>query len=299
MVLGLGTEQTKKHEVLVLTLKHDETLPDYEEKNGIKIHRMPEIPVLKRRYTIPKKGYEQKLKDIDPDVIITHARFFMPSYLAGRYSRKHGKKWIHVEHSADFIRSKNLVIHSGARVIDLIFGKWIFKNSDQVVVLSEKARQFVQNFSGRSMGVSIIRNGIEVPYKTPYNLPMNKKALFLGRMVEEKGIFYILEAAKKSPYKGLIASGWQTCAYVMRELVEHYFSPVSSLGSPGIDELRWILPVRPGDKLMVRATTIETKLSRSKPDRGIVRTFIEAINQQQEVVMSFKSVNFMLCRKKT
>jgi len=113
-------------------------------------------------------------------------------------------------------------------------------------------------------------------------------------------LFHInAEAAKKSPYKGLIASGWQTCSFVLRELVEHYFSPVSSLGSPGIDELRWILPVRPGDKLMVRATTIETKLSRSKPDRGIVRTFIEAINQQQEVVMSFKSVNFMLCRKKT
>ena len=91
----------------------------------------------------------------------------------------------------------------------------------------------------------------------------------------------------------------QTCAYVMRGLVEHYFSPVSSLGSPGIEELRWILPVRPGDKLMVRATTIETKLSRSKPDRGIVHTFIEAINQQQEDVMSFKSVNFMLSRNKT
>ena len=85
----------------------------------------------------------------------------------------------------------------------------------------------------------------------------------------------------------------------MRELVEHYFSPVSSLGSPGIDELRWISPVRPGDKLMVRATILETKRSRSKPDRGIVRSFIEAVNQQQETVMSFKSVNFMLCRKKT
>ncbi|HIM44544.1 MAG TPA: acyl dehydratase, partial [Deltaproteobacteria bacterium] len=95
----------------------------------------------------------------------------------------------------------------------------------------------------------------------------------------------------------LIASGWQTCAYVMRELVEHYFSPVSSLGSPGIDELRWILPVRPGDKLMVRATILETKRSRSKPDRGIVRSFIEAVNQQQETVMSFKSVNFMRCRE--
>ena len=103
------------------------------------------------------------------------------------------------------------------------------------------------------------------------------------------------EAAKKSHYKGLIASGWQNCAFVMRELGEHYFSPVSSLGAPGIDELRWILPVRPGDKLMVRATILETKRSRSKPDRGIVNTFIEAVNQQQEVVMSFKAVNFIQC----
>ena len=104
------------------------------------------------------------------------------------------------------------------------------------------------------------------------------------------------EAAKKSPYEGIIASGWQTCSFVMRALVDNYFSPVSSLGSPGIDELRWILPVRPGDKLMVRATIIEAKLSRSKPDRGIVRTFIETINQHEDSVMSFKAVNFMLCR---
>ena len=107
------------------------------------------------------------------------------------------------------------------------------------------------------------------------------------------------EAAKKSPYKGLIASGWQTCSLVMRALVEHYFSPVSSLGSPGIDEIRWILPVCPGDMLMVRATIIETKRSSSKPDRGIVRTLIEAVNQRQKTVLSFKSVNFMVCREKS
>ena len=81
----------------------------------------------------------------------------------------------------------------------------------------------------------------------------------------------------------------------MRELVEHYLSPVSSLGSPGIDDLRWLLPVRPGDKLMVRVTIVETKKSQSKPDKGIVRTFIEALNQQQEVVISFKAVNFIRC----
>ena len=68
------------------------------------------------------------------------------------------------------------------------------------------------------------------------------------------------EAAKTGPYKGLIASGWQTCALVMGELVNNYFSPTSSLGSPGIDELQWLRPVRPGDRLTVRATILETKL---------------------------------------
>ena len=104
------------------------------------------------------------------------------------------------------------------------------------------------------------------------------------------------EAAKKSSFEVIIASGWQTCSVVMRALVDNYFSPVSSLVSPGIDEIRWELPVRPGDKLMVRATIIETKLSRSKPDRGIVRTFIETINQHEDIVMTFRSVNFMLCK---
>ena len=105
------------------------------------------------------------------------------------------------------------------------------------------------------------------------------------------------EAAKKGPYNGLIASGWQTCAIVMGELVKNYFSPCSSLGSPGIDKLKWLKPVRPGDILKVRATVLETKLSRSKPDRGLVRTLIEASNQHQEKVVSFKAYNFMLCSR--
>ena len=105
------------------------------------------------------------------------------------------------------------------------------------------------------------------------------------------------ETAKKGPYKGLIASGWYTCALVMGELVKNYFSPSSSLGSPGIDELQWLRPVYPGDRLTVRATILESKLSRSKPDRGLVHTQIEALNQQQEKVVSFKALNFMLRRK--
>ena len=105
------------------------------------------------------------------------------------------------------------------------------------------------------------------------------------------------EAAKTGPYKGLIASGWHTCALLMGELVRHYFSPSSSLGSPGVDELKWLKPVRPGDLLLVRVTILETKLSRSKPDRGLVFTLVEGLNQQKEKVVSFKVLNFILRRK--
>ena len=107
------------------------------------------------------------------------------------------------------------------------------------------------------------------------------------------------EAAKTGPYKGLIASGWQTCALVMGELAKNYFSPSSSLGSPGIDEVQWLKPVRPGDRLTVSATILETKRSRSKPDRGLVRTLVEALNQRQEKVVSFKALNFVLRREFT
>ncbi len=107
------------------------------------------------------------------------------------------------------------------------------------------------------------------------------------------------ELAKGTIFGGLIASGWHTCGLMMRLVAENYLSKVASLGSPGVDELRWRVPVRPGDELSVRITILETRRSRSKPDRGIVRSFIEVMNQNGEVVMSMKAVNFMLCRQDT
>jgi acyl dehydratase len=107
------------------------------------------------------------------------------------------------------------------------------------------------------------------------------------------------ELAKSTIYGGLIASGWHTAGLMMRLFVDHYLSKVASLGSPGIDELRWKVPVRPGDELSIRVTVLETKRSRSKPDRGIVRAFIEVINQKREVVMSMKAINLFLCRQRS
>jgi len=104
-------------------------------------------------------------------------------------------------------------------------------------------------------------------------------------------------AARRSPFGGLIASGWHTAGLMMRLVVEHYLSRVASLASPGVDELRWTQPVRPGDTLSVRATVLEARRSRSKPDRGIVHTRFEVLNQRGEVVMSVKAMNMLRARE--
>ena len=104
------------------------------------------------------------------------------------------------------------------------------------------------------------------------------------------------EAAKRTPFRGLIASGWHTVGLMMRLYVEHYLTHVASLASPGVDELRWLKPVRPGDTLSVRVTVLKATPSRSKPDRGAVTSFIEVFNQAGEAVMTLRAVN-MIARR--
>lgn len=118
-----------------------------------------------------------------------------------------------------------------------------------------------------------------------------------GRRFDPQPYHIDPEAAKSSIYGGLIASGWHTASMMMRLFADQYLAPISSLGSPGVEELRWLKPVRPGDELSIRVTITETRRSQSKPDRGIVRSYVEVQNQKDEVVMSMKGVNFMLCRE--
>ena len=104
------------------------------------------------------------------------------------------------------------------------------------------------------------------------------------------------KAAKSGPFGGLIASGWHTAGLMMRLYVEHYLTHVASLASPGLDELRWLKPVRPGDTLSVRVTVLTTVPSRSKSDRGAVTSFVEVINQTDEVAMTLNVVNIIAKR---
>jgi acyl dehydratase len=102
--------------------------------------------------------------------------------------------------------------------------------------------------------------------------------------------------AASGPFGGLIASGWHTAAIGMRMIVDHYLSQVASLASPGIDELRWPAPLRPGDSVRLRLTIIEARRSRSKPDRGLVRTHGELINQNDETVLTLTAMNLIRSR---
>jgi acyl dehydratase len=103
-------------------------------------------------------------------------------------------------------------------------------------------------------------------------------------------------AASSGPFGGLIASGWHSTAMMMRHLVECFLTPESSLGSPGLDDLRWIRPVRPGDTLRVLVTVVETRRSASKPDRGIVKSRIELVSPEGEVALRVTANNLVLLR---
>ena len=104
-------------------------------------------------------------------------------------------------------------------------------------------------------------------------------------------------AAARGPFGGLIASGWHTTSVMMRLFADHYLSRVASLASPGIDEIRWPAPVRPGDTLRLRVTVAEARRSRSKPDRGLVRSHAELINQDGVTVLTLTAMNLLGARE--
>jgi acyl dehydratase len=104
------------------------------------------------------------------------------------------------------------------------------------------------------------------------------------------------QKAAKGPFGGLIASGWHTAGLMMRLFADYFISSVAAIASPGVDELRWLKPVRPGDSLWIRVSVLEARRSQKKPDRGMIRAFIEVFNQHKEVVMTLKSMSLLLCR---
>lgn len=104
------------------------------------------------------------------------------------------------------------------------------------------------------------------------------------------------EAAGKHMYGGLIASGFLVCSVAFRLFMMVNPFGGASLGSPGIDQMRWLLPVRPGDTIAVTVEVTAMRRSRSKPDRGLIDLAWQVLNQAGELVMSMQSVQIVRCR---
>ena len=94
------------------------------------------------------------------------------------------------------------------------------------------------------------------------------------------------EAAKSTMLGGLAASGWHTCAILMRIMADWFVVNSTGMGSPGIEEVKWLKPVRPGDQLTARRTVLEKRASKSRPDMGFVKIAFELLNQADVLVMT-------------
>lgn len=102
--------------------------------------------------------------------------------------------------------------------------------------------------------------------------------------------------AKESFFGGIIASGWHTCSVAMRMMCDAYLNESASIGSPGVDNVRWYKPVRPGDTLRCERVILESRASESKPNIGIVKSRWEGFNQHSELVMSMEGISMFLRR---
>jgi acyl dehydratase len=136
-------------------------------------------------------------------------------------------------------------------------------------------------------------------YEVGADYPLGRKTVSeeeivaFARQFDPQPFHIDAEAARGSMYGGLIASGWHTCAMMMRMIVDNYLNADSSLGSPGVDSIRWLKPVRPGDTLTGRMHIVEKRESRSKPTIGIVISEASVDNQQGETVATIRATNLV------
>jgi acyl dehydratase len=118
-----------------------------------------------------------------------------------------------------------------------------------------------------------------------------QEMLAFAKLYDPQWIHVDIERAKKGRWQGLIASGWLTCGLAMRMAVEAALHDSESFGSPGLEKVRWQLPVRPGDALRLEATVDSVRISSSRDDLGIVRWTWRMINQRGEQVLELEATN--------
>ncbi|MGH3002345.1 MAG: MaoC family dehydratase [Gaiellaceae bacterium] len=129
----------------------------------------------------------------------------------------------------------------------------------------------------------------------PVDVPEDELLAF-ARRYDPQPFHVDAAAARTGPFGGLIASGWQTAAIFMGMFVREILLDSASLGSPGVEQIRWTAPVRPGDRLTARATIVDSRPSETNPARGTVIISSEVFNQEGTLVMTLKARSFFARR---
>ncbi|MDN4592146.1 acyl dehydratase [Xenophilus aerolatus] len=124
----------------------------------------------------------------------------------------------------------------------------------------------------------------------PYQVDADEVIRFAGEY-DPQWFHVDPQAASAGPFGGLIASGWHTCAISMRLVADAALKGSESFASPGIEQIRWPHPVRPGDELYLRATVIEVRRSRSRPELGILRWRWQLLNTDQLQVLDLTATS--------
>lgn len=179
----------------------------YETADGSRVVILPAFDLVKN-FPVPKIwsfGFWRAFREIRTfggNVVQTHTRFFLSSFIGGIYAKWHRKKWVHIEHGSGYVVSEKKLVTIFSRVFDRTIGRWILTNADAIIAISEACKTFVLNeFIHRE--ITVIYRGMEVP-KIP-NIPATDgkiRITFIGRLVYLKGVSFLLEALER-----LIAEG--------------------------------------------------------------------------------------------
>jgi acyl dehydratase len=129
----------------------------------------------------------------------------------------------------------------------------------------------------------------------PRRLPRDEMIAFAAEF-DPQPMHLDEEAARATMLGGLAASGWYLCCILMRMCADAFVLDSSSMGAPGVDEVKWLLPVRPDDELSLRATVLDTRASKSRPGMGFVRFEFELFNAKGQRAMTL-TTSLMMGRR--
>lgn len=251
----------------------------YETADGSHVVILPAFDLVKN-FPVPKIwsfGFWSAFREIKTfwgDIIQTHTRFFLSSFVGGIYAKWHRKKWVHIEHGSGYVVSEKKLITVFSQVFDRTIGKWILTHADEIIAISEACKTFVLNeFIHRE--ITVIYRGMEVP-KIP-KIPATDgkiRITFIGRLVYLKGVSFLLEALERLIAEGItnfscrIVGDGEMRKELERTVIEHSLeSYIEFLGFRSKAEVLWkILPstdifVNPSLQEGLPTTVVEALLS--------------------------------------